>query len=86
MRNKTEPRTRKQTASSPNDSGLIDGANALTQSARAKRALDNRSHRTFQGCVPKACPGAKRRARARSARRGHPLLGEAQRLATSIAP
>ena len=48
MRNKTEPRTRKQTASSPNDSGLIVGANAPTQSARAKPALDNRSHRTLK--------------------------------------
>jgi hypothetical protein len=50
MRKKTDPQTRKQnTTSSCEQSGLIANDKKRVQSARAKPALDNRSHRTF--CV-----------------------------------
>jgi hypothetical protein len=64
MRKKTDPQTRKQnTTSSCEQSGLIANDKKRVQSARAKPALDNRSHRTF--CVfrrPESRPSGRRRA------------------------
>ena len=47
MRKQTAPRTRKyRKASSPQQSGLIAEGTTAQQSAVARCALDNRSHRT----------------------------------------
>jgi hypothetical protein len=47
MRKKTEPRSQKKPASRSKHSGLIVRSTISDQSAGAKPALDNRSHRTF---------------------------------------
>jgi hypothetical protein len=51
MRSKTDPRPKatRPKASPPQSPGLIAKSPRAPRSARAKTALDNRSHRTFKG-------------------------------------